>query len=288
MAEHAWRDMFFESEDGLRLHARVYGYADSQVLPVVCLPGLTRNARDFHDLALHLALRPGRQVVVFDYRGRGESQWDPDWPHYNVAMEAKDVLAGLDRLAILRAAFIGTSRGGLIIHMLAAMRPDILGPIVLNDIGPAIEPEGLAHIRDYLIGAKPPESFAEAESQQRTVHGPAFPALRDEDWRRFLRAIYRDDDGRPVPDFDPALLNGLKSFDPAKPIPTMWEQFDLLRDRRLLAIRGENSRLLAQATVAEMERRHPGMEVELVPGQGHAPLLETGGLPTRIAEFLDA
>ncbi|MBL8582972.1 MAG: alpha/beta hydrolase [Rhizobiaceae bacterium] len=286
MAEY--HDHFYQSEDGLQLHARIYEAAGSSALSVVCLPGLTRNARDFHDLAIFLSssAKPGRRVVVFEYRGRGQSQWDADSTHYNVATEAKDVLVGLDGLAIPRAAFIGTSRGGLIIHVLAALRPDILGPIVLNDIGPVIEPEGLVQIRDYLSTAPRPGSFNEAETVQRKIHGAAFPSLSDEDWRRFVRAIYRDDAGRPVPDFDSALINGLWAFDPAKPMPDLWAQFDLLAAKPLLTIRGTNSRLLSQATVEEMARRHPGMEIELVAGQGHAPLLETADLPARITKFL--
>lgn len=289
MTDPAYQDFFYPSADGLRLHARVYGEGEPGTLPVVCLPGLTRNARDFHDLAGFLSTTgsPRRKVVVFDYRGRGLSQWDADWTRYHVGTEATDVLAGLDSLDIARAAFIGTSRGGLIILVLAAMRPAIIERTVFNDIGPVIEPEGLAHIRAYLGSAPSPSSFAEAEEHQRRIHGAAFQALTDEDWRRFVRAIYRDDGGRPVPDFDPALLNGLASIDPEKPLATLWPQFDLLADIPMLTIRGENTLLLSKGTVAEMARRHSGMQVETVPGQGHAPLLETAGLPQTIAAFLD-
>lgn len=281
-------DFFYESADRLRLHARIYDSPGSSALPAVCLPGLTRNARDFHDLALHLARHADspRKVIAFDYRGRGESARDPDWTHYNIRTEAGDVLIGLERIGITRAAFIGTSRGGLIVHVLAAIRPEVLGPIVFNDIGPVIEPAGLALIRSYLGRIRRPADFADAEAVQRAIHGEAFPALAAEDWRRFVRAIYRDEDGYPVPDHDPALANGLAASDPAAPIPDMWAQFELLRGRPILAIRGENSLLLSADTVAEMQRRHPGLEVETVTGQGHAPLLETGSLPRRIADFL--
>ena len=285
----SFRDVFYQATDGLRLHARMWEAESGNALPVVCLPGLSRNVRDFHELALFLSRQAGtaRTVIAFDYRGRGESARDPDWTHYTVGVEAADVLTGLDALQIGRGAFIGTSRGGLIIHVLGALRPQILGPIVLNDIGPKIEPEGLEHIRSYLGASDTPSSFEDAAIRLQAVHGPAFPALTEADWNRFARAIYREVEGKLVPDFDPALLNGLAALDLTRPLPSLWEQFDLLAGRPLLTIRGANSLLLSQATVDEMARRHPGMEVEIVRGQGHAPLLETGGLPQRIAAFLD-
>ena len=128
-------------------------------LPVICLPGLTRNARDFHDLALKLSrdAQNPRKVVAFDYRGRGQSAYDPNWKNYDVIVEAGDIVAGLTVLGIEHGAFIGTSRGGLIIHVLAAMRPTLLKAVVLNDMGPVLEGEGLAHIRAYLEKAPKPK-----------------------------------------------------------------------------------------------------------------------------------
>ncbi|TKT81291.1 alpha/beta hydrolase [Aquamicrobium sp. LC103] len=282
-------DFHYSAADGLRLHARIHGGGDRDALPVVCLPGLTRNARDFDALALHLsrnAARP-RRIVCFDYRGRGKSQHDPDWRNYNVAVEAGDVLAGLAALGIRHAAFIGTSRGGLIVHVLTAMRPTILKAVVLNDIGPVVENTGLAQIRAYLSNARKPRDFAEAAAIQKEIHGEAFPALSDDDWRRMAWAIYREDEGIPVADFDPALLNTLAMLDLDKPLPALWPQFDGLRHVPILAIRGANSKLLAAGTLAEMARRHPDIETAEVEGQGHAPFLETGGLPGLIERFLD-
>ncbi|PSJ53747.1 alpha/beta fold hydrolase [Kumtagia ephedrae] len=285
--DDGFTDFFYAAKDGLRLHARIYGEDRRGSLPAVCLPGLTRNARDFHELALFLSSHPQtpRKVVVFDYRGRGASAYDPEWKNYNVAREAEDVLAGLDALGIAEAAFIGTSRGGLIIHVIAAMRLTALKAVVLNDVGPAIEAGGLAHIVSYLQNAEPAASFADDERAQRAIHGADFPALGDADWSRLVRALYREEDGRPVADFDPALLRTLALFDLTKPLPTMWPQFDELRGIPLLTIRGERSKLLAAGAVEEMRRRHPGAEAITVAGQGHPPMLETAGLPERIADF---
>lgn len=289
MAESAaFSDFFYPSRDGLRLHARVYGAEVPGRLPLVCLPGLTRNARDFHELAQFLSRHPKtpRKVISFEYRGRGGSAYDPDWKNYAVGVEAGDVLAGLSALGVEQAAFIGTSRGGLILHVLAAMRPEVLKTVILNDIGPVVEAEGLAHIRAYLSDARTPATFPEAIRLQQAVHGAAFPALTDEDWARMAAAIYRDDGGRPVADYDPALINTVIGLDLSRPLPALWEPFAALATSPLMVIRGENSRLLSAETVAEMRRRHPTMQVIVVAGQGHPPLLETGELPRRIFDFL--
>lgn len=289
MMSDGFSDFFYAAPDGLKLHARIYGEGNTGPWPVICLPGLTRNARDFHELALYLAgkaPRP-RKVVAFDYRGRGLSDHDPDIGHYNVGTEAGDVLAGLSALGIEQAAFIGTSRGGLIIHVLGALKPTVLKAIVLNDVGPVIEAEGLAHIRSYLDRSPTPRTFAEAVEAQRRVHGADFPALSDADWGRMVAAICRETETGWVPDFDPALVDTLAGVDFSKPLPDLWPQFDALAAIPMLAIRGGNSKLLSAATLEEMQKRHPGMETTSVDGQGHAPFLETGDLPATIAAFLD-
>ena len=284
----AFKDAFYSAPDGLKLHARIYGTAGRDTLPVVCLPGLTRNARDFHELALILsgdAARP-RRVVAFDYRGRGQSAYDPDWKNYAVPVEAGDIVAGLTALGVEHGVFIGTSRGGLIIHVLAAIRPAALKAVILNDIGPVVEGEGLAHIRAYLERAPKPRTFADAVAIQRAAHGPAFTALDGSDWERMVDALYRRDDGVPTLDFDPKLLNMLRDFDLNKPLPELWPQFDGLAAIPLLAIRGANSKLLSEKTLIEMARRHPDCQAVTVEGQGHAPLLETGALPQIIRDFI--
>ncbi|MBN9072873.1 MAG: alpha/beta hydrolase [Rhizobiales bacterium] len=283
-----FEDFFYRSADGLRLHARIYGSENAR-LPVICLPGLTRNAQDFHRLAQILSDSESspRRVVAFDYRGRGESDRDADWHNYTVGNELADVLAGLDLLGIGRAFFVGTSRGGLIAQVLAAVRPDIIAGTVLNDIGPAIEHEGLVHISGYLAGAAKPATVAEAIAAQKRIHEEAFPALAEEDWAAMVEALYRIEDGVPVPDHDPAIANTLADIDPDKPLPTLWPQFEALAARPVLVIRGANSKLLSEGTVAEMLKRGKLVEALTADGQGHAPFLEIGGLPDRIAAFLD-
>ncbi|AZN99006.1 alpha/beta hydrolase [Mesorhizobium sp. M9A.F.Ca.ET.002.03.1.2] len=280
-------DFFYASPDGLQLHARVYGEANSGHWPVVCLPGLTRNCRDFHELAVHLSTRAERKVVAFDYRGRGQSAYDPDISHYTVGVEAGDILAGLAALGIEDAAFIGTSRGGLIIHVLGAMRPVALKAIVLNDIGPVVEAGGLAHIRSYLDRAPKPKTRTEAVGAQRGAHGSDFPGLAEADWERMVSALYRETAEGLMPDFDPKLVDTLAGLDLSQKLPDLWPQFEALAAMPLLAIRGANSKLLSAETLEQMRKRHPCIETIMVEGQGHAPFLETGGLPGAIAAFLD-
>lgn len=282
-------NFFYSSSDGLKLHARVYGDQNRDTLPIVCLPGLTRNARDFHELAIYLSTqaKTQRKVVSFDYRGRGQSAYDADVANYTVGVEANDILTGLDQLSIKEAAFIGTSRGGLIIHVLGVLRPMILKAIVLNDVGPALEIAGLAHIKSYLEKATLPQDPADAVEAQKAAHGQDFPVLTTADWQRMVSAIYRKDDGKLVPDFDPKLVETLAGVDVSKPLPTLWPQFEALGNIPTLAIRGANSRLLSKETLHEMARRHPKLRAVTVTGQGHAPFLETGDLPRTIADFIE-
>ena len=265
----------FTSVDGLGLSARVYG--NDQSLPVVvCLAGLTRNARDFHGLSVHLADQ-GFRVIAFDLRGRGRSEPAREASEYNIVTEADDVLSGLATLGISHAGFIGTSRGGLILHMLTGMRPTALKAVVLNDIGPVIEPDGLLLIRRYLQNAPKPTSWDDAAAVQKSVHGKMFPALSDDDWMRHARAIYRQDEkGGIVADYDPRIGETLNAITPDAPLPALWPQFAGFGQIPLMAIRGEHSRLLSDKTFAEMGARHPGAELVLVQGQGHAPHLDTG------------
>lgn len=285
-----FEDFFYSSQDDLKLHARIYGKAIPGRLPVVCLPGLTRNARDFHELAVYLSADAAtpRQVIAFDYRGRGESAYDPDWTKYNVGVEAGDILTGLAALGIGEAAFIGTSRGGLILHVLATIRPDMLKAVILNDVGPVLEREGLALIKSYLSNPVPrPATYEEAAETQKAVHGRFFTAFDDADWMSMARAIYREKDGALVPDFDPALLNGLAAFDLTQPLPTLWPQFEAMKEIPLMVVRGANSLLLSASVLEEMLQRHPALVAITADGQGHAPFLHKGTLPQQIADFVN-
>ncbi|MCJ8053430.1 alpha/beta hydrolase [Shinella curvata] len=287
----AFRDIFFSSEDGLRLHARDYPAATSGVkaqLPVICLPGLSRNARDFHQLALMLAHAPAapRRVVAVDYRGRGLSQYDPSPANYNVMTECRDVIALCDTLGLKRCLFIGTSRGGLILHVMAALRPDLITATVLNDIGPEIEAQGLMEIRDYLGRRAIYSSFEEAANGLAAVHGATFPALDPIDWLDMAHALYTERAGALVPDYDPALNDQLYAIDFSKPLPTLWPQFESLAEKPMLVIRGEHSKLFSEQTLQAMMENRANVTAQTARGHGHAPLLHHRDVFPSLSAFL--
>lgn len=295
-AAGGFADIYYSARDGLRLHARDYGRAlgAGGPLPLVCLPGLTRNARDFHQFARIMSgagdgqrVKRPRRVVVFEYRGRGGSDWDRNAANYNLMVEMDDVLDGLAALGIHRAAFFGSSRGALILHLMAAMRPTALAAAILNDAGPVIEGAGLAQIKSYLKRIPSPKSHSEARALLRQTHGAAFPALVESDWADMVDAIYIERKGRLASDYDPAITRQLADMDFNTPLPTLWPQFDGLRNVPLMAIRGANSQLLSAETLREMKVRRPDMRVETVEGHGHAPIPHLAGLPQKVAAFLD-
>jgi pimeloyl-ACP methyl ester carboxylesterase len=279
-------DRFITVPDGLALHVRIHG-DDNAGTPVVCLPGLTRNLLDFEGIAHLLAAPPhNRRVIAISSRGRGLSDRDPQPERYTIPVEAGDVISVLDQLGIERAAFIGTSRGGLILHVLAMTHLKRLERLVLNDIGPVLEVEGLRQIQFYLGTRAAPTSFAHAAEILRATHGAEFPALDDEDWAGMARALYRETDGGLAADFDTAIAEQFRAADLSQPLPNLWAQFALFKNVPVMVVRGEHSRLLSRDTVAEMAQRHLECMVVEADGQGHAPVLHKGGLAEKIAAFL--
>ncbi|HSO47497.1 MAG TPA: alpha/beta hydrolase [Rhizobiaceae bacterium] len=283
-----WTRFDYGAPDGLVLSGRKYGFGHADSLPVICLPGLTRNAADFHELALHLsrdAARP-RPVLALDYRGRGLSQRDRNWRNYDVLTEAGDVLAAAEAAGIGEAAFVGTSRGGMITMILSAMRPALIACAVLNDIGPQIEPRGLVRIRSYLEKDRDYPGWDVAAATLKAAGQNHFPAWDDGMWMRQARRMYLESGRKIVRRYDPALLKTLAEIDFGHPLPTMWPQFAGLGRVPVIAIRGENSDIFAQETLERMQELHPRLESITVPGQRHAPDLGTEDLPRRIATFI--
>jgi pimeloyl-ACP methyl ester carboxylesterase len=278
-----FQPLFVQSADGLRLHARDYGGGEG--LPVICLPGLRRRAADFDALAQALA-GAGRRVLALDYRGRGGSDRDSDWQHYSLPVESGDIQQVLAACGVDRAVFVGTSRGGLHIMLLAAFRPGLVAAAVLNDIGPVIEPEGLAHIRAYLGKVPPLASLADAVAALQATMADDFTGLTDADWAAYARLTFRQPDGSFGPNYDLALAHTMDDVDLDQPLPTLWPQFEALAGAPLLVVRGANSRLFSAATCAEMARRHPGCETFVVAGQGHPPLLLDRPSIARLCSFV--
>ena len=279
---------FITAPDGLRLHARCYGRASAPGTPVVCLPGLARTSADFDVLATALS-RDGphpRRVIALDYRGRGLSQYDRDPANYSLPVELADVLAVATALETLPAIFIGTSRGGILTMLLAAVRPSAIAGAVLNDIGPVIEPQGLMRIKSYVGKLPQPRTFEEGGDILRRLFHSQFPRLGPDDWLATARRMFKEENGRLVTTYDPKLATTLKGIDLEQQIPALWKEFDALANVPVMVVRGANSDILSATTVDSMQARHPALERLQVPDQGHAPLLADIDTIGRIAAFV--
>ena len=279
---------FVTAPDGLKLHVRCHGRRGTRPLPVVCLPGLARTTADFDELAAALSGRDrGRRVVAVDYRGRGRSDYDRNPDNYSLAVELADLLAVLTALDIGRAVFVGTSRGGILAMVLATARPAAIGGVVLNDIGPVIEAKGLVRIKGYVGKLPPPKNFEEGAEILRRLFDAQFSKLGGDAWLAASHRTWQVRGGRLVPTYDVRLAKTLEGIDLEQPLPTLWKEFDALRAVPLMVIRGANSDLLSEATLATMRQRRSAMETIVVPDQGHAPLLAEPPVIRQIAAFVD-
>jgi pimeloyl-ACP methyl ester carboxylesterase len=281
-------DIYYRSHDDLLLYVRRYGSRNLPGRPLLCLPGLTRNGRDFHGIAAMLAAHPSnpRAVYCLDYRGRGRSEWDKDWRNYSAYVELLDVASFLTLEDLSDIAILGTSRGGIIAMLLAVMRPQAIGCAVLNDIGPVIETSGLARIMGYAGKIPIPRDWGEAVQIVRDMNKRHFTALDNAGWDTLARQLFNEVDGKPAASYDPNVGKALSEVDIARPVPDMWEHFESLRHRPLMVLRGENSDLLSAATVQDMQARHPNLTPVLIRNEGHAPLLLDRFSQRLIADFL--
>jgi pimeloyl-ACP methyl ester carboxylesterase len=258
----------FSAADGLRLAYDVTG----QGQPLLCLPGLTRNMDDFEPVVEAFADRA--QVIRMDFRGRGASDYG-DPATYQVAQEASDVVGLLDHLGLQKVTILGTSRGGLVAMVLAAMARDRIAGVIFNDIGPDVMPEGLAYIMDYL--GKPPKAktLAEAAAAFPRHYASAFRNVPPETWAALARRIYVEADGKLHNRYDPRLREAVApAFAPDAVAPDLWPLFDALAGAPLGLIRGAGSNILSAETAAEMRRRRPDMAFAELADRGHVPFLD--------------
>jgi pimeloyl-ACP methyl ester carboxylesterase len=275
------------SRDGLRLFARDYLPAsEGTQLPVICLHGLTRNSKDFEDVAPRIA-GWGRRVIVPDVRGRGQSDRDPNPKNYQPKIYARDVLRMMEGLEVPRAIFLGTSMGGIIIMALAAMRLRAIAAAILNDVGPAIAPEGIARILSYVGKGPEVRDWNDAADYVRRTNGVAFPHYVDEQWHRFAQRTFHQGSVGPELDYDPAIMVPLQ-----KPPPKMAGFIAGLLFRRLarkrptLLIRGETSDIVSAGIADKMQRMAPQLRRVDIPGVGHAPMLTEPEAVDAIEQFL--
>jgi pimeloyl-ACP methyl ester carboxylesterase len=273
----------FTSRDGLALYYRDHPGPTPSGVTALCLHGLTRNSRDFEALAPRLA--GARRVLCADVRGRGRSARDPDPTRYVPATYAADVIELLAHAGESRVAIVGTSMGGILALLLAALRPGVVAGVVLNAVGPVVDAAGVARIAGYVGKASEAPSWDAAAQAVRALNAPFFPEFRHEDWLRFARRTFRMcDDGLLRPDYDPAIAAATRS---GGAVPAdLWSFFAALATIPTLVIRGELSDILSEDTLREMAARKPDLETLRVARRGHAPTLDEPECVSAIERFL--
>ena len=266
-----YSDGYWWSKDGLRLHYRDYaGPADKP--PILCFPGLTRNARDYETLAERLL--GGWRVIAVEFRGRGESGYAKDPMTYVPLVYLQDVEALLVELGIPKFVAVGTSLGGIVTMLLAATGASRLAGVVLNDVGPELDPAGLARIRTYVGKSVWYPTWMHAARGLAESNGEVYPDYGVENWLRMAKRLYRvNSSGRIVLDYDMKIAEPFRV--PGNEAgPDMWPTIDALAGRPLLVVRGERSDILSADTAERMIARVPGADLVTVPGVGHAPTLD--------------
>jgi pimeloyl-ACP methyl ester carboxylesterase len=269
----------FQTSDGLSLYYEDQGAGH----PVLCLSGLTRNARDFDFMAPHL---PDIRLIRLDYRGRGQSDWAPDPLSYTVPREARDVLELLDHLGLKQVAVIGTSRGGLIAMVLAAMAKDRLLGVALNDIGPELDPGGLDVIMGYLGRHPDAATLDDLAVMRKTAMEAKFPGVPLARWRQEVTHTHHETPGGVRINYDPGLRDAVIAAG-ATGAPDLWPLFDAIAPLPAAVIHGANSDLLTDATVAQMAARMPGLIVAHVPDRAHIPFLDEAEALHALRQWLE-
>lgn len=263
-----FRERRFTAQDGLSLYCRDYGDPLWKTTPVLCLGGLTRNSKDFHGLALWLAAL-GRRVVCPDYRGRGRSQYDPDWRNYKPETYVGDIRQLLAAAGLHRAIVVGTSLGGILAMALGAAAPTAVVGAVLNDVGAEVPRSGLKPILAYMQDDRPMPDWESATERLKATF-PDWPAKTPEDWALIARATYREAPDGIRFDWDTNIVKPLLP-EADSPDPVLWPLFHGLDQVPVLSIRGEKSAILTAELSDRMAAARPDLLRALVPGVGHAP-----------------
>jgi pimeloyl-ACP methyl ester carboxylesterase len=280
----AYTDHFVRARDGVQLHYRDYPGSDRHP-PLLCLHGLTRNARDFAALAEHCS--PEFRVVTLDFRGRGGSDNDPVPARYNPLTYAADVLQLLAHLEVAEAVFVGTSLGGLVTMTVAGLAPQHIAAAILNDVGPELNQTGLDRITGYVGNDVRFGSWEEAAQAIAALNQDLPKSYTAEDWLKMARRLCREQDGQIRFDYDMAIALPFAVKAPKSTVD-LWPLFAALATKPLLVIRGEHSDLLSAEAAQDMQRAAPAAKFVTVPGVGHAPDLSEPEAIAAIDAFLGA
>jgi pimeloyl-ACP methyl ester carboxylesterase len=278
-----WRSGEIDLHDGLVMRFRDYPGGTGGRLPLLCLHGLTRNARDFGSFAAHHS--PRFRVIAPDFRGRGRSDSDPQPARYNPLTYAADVVQLLDELEVDKAVFVGTSLGGLVTMAMAAVAPARIGAAILNDVGPELSQAGLDRIMAYVGKDRRFSSWDEAAAAIADNHGRVPASFTHDDWLAMARRLCREENGAIRYDYDMAIAVPLIAAG-ATPRVDLWPLFGALAQHPLLVVRGQNSDLLSAEAFAAMRAAAPRAHFAEVPGVGHAPTLDEPAARSAIEAFL--
>jgi pimeloyl-ACP methyl ester carboxylesterase len=270
LGRRTWVDRSWNSADGIKLHYRDYAGPHDRP-PILCIPGLTRNARDFEPVAEHFA---GEwRVLAVDLRGRGDSGFDPEPANYAPATYVADLLKFLDQLGIADAVFLGTSLGGLCTMLLAATDAERIAGALLNDIGPVIDQAGIDRIGSYVGKDVRFSSWQDAIAEARHRHEATFPDWGAGEWERYVRRICREEGGEIRFDYDMRIADNFVRG-AGKPQVDAWPLYKALDGRPVTILRGELSDLLSDETARAMAIAIGDAELVTVPHVGHTPNLE--------------
>lgn len=286
-------DFWYSSHDGLRLYARDYSNAlnnNKNAKTILCMHGITRNSADFEDICNELADR--YRLIVVDQRGRGLSDYDPTPTNYNPLVYVQDMFLLLEKLRLSSVILLGTSMGGTMAMIMAAMKPEKVQGIVINDIGPEIAKKGLDRLKGYIGKSTPVRNWEDAAKQTALNNSIAFPEANNQDWLKFAKRLYNEDEkGHPVIAYDPNIAVPLIEYTEENAetsvVPNLWPVYEQIIDKPILLIRGELSDIIDAECVLKMQQMKPDIEILEIPNVGHAPLLSEAKVEPHIVKFIE-
>lgn len=275
--------IYYSVDDGLTLYARDYNQSLSPTV-LLCLHGLSRNSADFEPLCQRLSSH--YRIIAVDQRGRGLSQWDTDSSRYQLTSYVEDMWQLLDQQGIEKVIVIGTSMGGLMGMLMAAQKPERIQGLVINDVGPEVDPKGLSRIMSYVGKTAEVNSWDDAAAQVQSINQVCFPNFTFEQWQAMARRTYREDDrGVPVPNYDPTISAPLQT-DTTTAVPAdLWPVFEMLTVP-MLTLRGALSDLFSHDCLCRMRKLQPAMQFVEIDDVGHAPILDEPQAVESIEGFL--